>query len=529
MAVAAPQIPAIDLTLVPESIRPAVQALILLAAGLVAENQVLRGKLDAFIRRYFGGQKNEAISADQLELLLQGFTRELVAAPTPNPTTKEPPVNSRAAGRKPARQRLTSDLPVRQRQELIPAEVQAEPEAFRKIDETVTDILDHEPGHLFRDQIVRPRFVRRAPAVGVVVEAQPEPAVLAAPLPNRLIEKGLPGPGLLTHILIERFQNHQPFYRQQQSFAQRHQYSLSRQTMVGWMEPLAEWFKPVVELMREGLVSGDYLQVDETAIRYLDRDEPGKSQTGFLWAYSHPKGDVVFDWKTNRSREGPAEFLRPFKGALQTDGYAAYISLAAERPELDLCHCVAHWRRKFIEAKDEDRRAGWFLLQFRHLYAVEAQCRAERAGPALRQARRSAQSRMIWNRLRRAMDHLESRVLPQSLLGRALAYGRNQWDGLVRHLELGRVEIDSNLVENSIRPTAVGKKNFLFIGHPDAGWRSAIFYSLIESCRRRGINAERYLRDLLGELPNLKQAQLKNYVPAEWIKRHQEARVVTPK
>lgn len=523
MAVVAPQLPVIDQTQVPESIRPAIQALIALASALVAENQLLRGKLDAFIRRYFGGQKNEGISAAQLELLLQGFTQELVAAQSSAPI--EPPVAKPPATRTPVRQRLASNLPVRRRQELIPAEVQADPEAFRKIDETVTDILDYEPGHLFRDQIVRPRFVRRSPSAEVPARKAPEAAVLVAPLPNRLIEKGLPGPGLLAHILIERFQNHQPFYRQQQCFAQRHQYSLSRQTMVGWMEPLAEWFKPVIALMREALVGGDYLQVDETVIRYLDRDEPGKSQAGYLWAYSHPRGDVVFDWRTSRSREGPAEFLKTFKGALQTDGYSAYISLAEERPELVLCHCVAHWRRKFIEAKDEDRRAGWFLRQFRHLYAVEAQCRQERAGPALRQARRSAQSRMIWARLRRALDFLIPRVLPQSLLGRALAYGRNQWEGLIRHLELGRVEIDSNKVENAIRPTAVGKKNFLFVGHPDAGWRSAVFYSLIESCRRRGINAERYLKDVLERLPDLMQAELKQFVPEEWIKRHPEARI----
>ena len=512
MPVAAAQLPAIDLTQVPESVRPAIQALVALATQLVAENQLLRGKLDAFIRRYFGGQKNESLSSGQLELLLQGFTQELVAAQT-STATKAPAAESRRA---PVRQRLPENLPVRSRQELIPAEVQAEPDAFRKIDETVTDILDYEPGRLVRDQVVRPRFVRRDAA---------DATVLAAPLPNRLIEKGLPGPGLLAHVLIERFQNHQPFYRQQQCFAQRHQYSLSRQTLVGWMEPLADWLQAIVNRMRSGLVGGDYLQVDETVIRYLDRDEPGKSQTGYLWAYSHPRGDVVFDWRISRSREGPAEFLAGFKGVLQTDGYSAYISLAEERPELDLCHCVAHWRRKFIEAKDEDRRAHWFLLQFRHLYAVEARARHTSAGPALRQAWRSAESRMIWARLKRAVDVLTPKVLPQSLLGRALAYGRNQWTGLVRHLELGRVEIDNNLVENAIRPTAVGKKNFLFVGHPDAGWRSAVFYSLVESCRRRGINAERYLKDVLVHLPDLQQSELDRFLPGEWIKRHPEARL----
>lgn len=516
----APSIPQIDLSLVPESMRAQVQALLELVKFLIGENQVLRARMDAFVRRYFGNNKNESLTAEQLELALKDFTQQVIIAAKPEASV-EVPKQEKNEAKGVARRRVPDNLPIRNQQTLIPEEVQENPEAWRKIDESVTDILDYEPGRLVRDQIIRPRFVLK--------QACDETSVVAAPLPNRLIEKGLPGVGLLVFVLIERFQNHLPYYRLQQMFAQRHQFSLSRQTMTDWTASIAQWLVPLLAVMRENLIRGDYLQVDETPIRYLDRDEPGKSHTGFLWAYSHPKGDVVFDWKTSRGRDGPKEFLNGFRGVLQTDGYAAYISLAKENPDLILSHCVTHWRRTFIQAKDEDRRSLWFLGQFRLLYAVEAKCRRLNAGPKLREAYRASESKVIWNRLDKAIHRLETKVLPQSLLGKALAYGRNQWEGLKRFLDDGGLEIDTNLVENAIRPTAIGKKNFLFIGHPDAGWKSAVFYSIIESCRRRGINAQTYLQDVLTLLPDMKQSELKNFVPQEWIKHHPEARLVPVK
>lgn len=516
MPQAAPSIPHIDLGLVPESVRAQVQALLELVKFLIGENQVLRARMDAFVRRYFGNQKNEGMSAQQLELALKDFTQQIMVAAKPQPVAETPKPIKQKASEAPHR-RVPENLPIRHQETLVPAEVRQNPEAWRKIDESVTDILDYEPGRLVRDQIIRPRFVLK--------DAAQDSSVVAAPLPNRLIEKGLPGVGLLVFILVERFQNHLPYYRLQQMFAQRHQFSLSRQTMADWTAGAARWLIPLLAIMRERLLQGGYLQVDETPVRYLDRDEPGKSQTGFLWAYSHPRGDVIFDWKTTRAREGPREFLGDFKGFLQTDGYSVYTSLAAENSSLTLSHCVTHWRRTFIEAKDEDRRALWFLRQFRHLYALEDRCRKTNAGPALRAALRASESKLIWNRLEKAMARLGGKVLPQSRLGKAIAYGRNQWEGLKTYLDHGELEIDTNQVENSIRPTAVAKKNFLFIGHPDAGWKSAALYSIMESCRRRGINAQKYLQDVLTRLPDMKQSALKDFTPQEWIKRHPEARL----
>jgi hypothetical protein len=188
--------------------------------------------------------------------------------------------------------------------------------------------------------------------------------------------------------------------------------------------------------MKAGLVGRDYLQADETPIRYLDPDVKGKSQSGWLWTYSAPAGDVVFEWQISRSREGPREFLKSFRGKLQTDGYGVYESLARERgEELILIGCWAHARRGFHEALGEGRAAAWIVGQIGQLYAVEKHLREHRqcgSGPQLRAAVREWQSRPILARLRRALEVVRRRVLPKSLLGQAIDYALGRWEALTR-------------------------------------------------------------------------------------------------
>ena len=186
---------------------------------------------------------------------------------------------------------------------------------------------------------------------------------------------------------------------------------------------------------------------------------------------------------------------------------------------IELAGCWAHVRRKFYEALDQSpRTAGWLMRQIQHLYRIEANLREHRAGPRLRQAVRASQSRSIVERIQRALVRLKSsgRYLPQSLLGQAMDYALGQWPTLEVFLKEGRVEIDNNLVENTIRPTVIGKKNWLFIGDADAGQRSAIIYTVIESCRRRGLDPYAYLRDVLTRLPNMTNWQIPEVTPQAW-------------
>jgi transposase len=465
------------------------------------ENKLLRQKLELFLKRYFSGTKNESLDPKQLELLLAG----LAAMTAPTQVVEKPTPARVTIAARPVRQPLPAHLET-ERVVLEPEEVQQQPAGWRKLGEEVTEELDWKPAKFIKRLYIRPKY---ANAERIVI----------APLPARLIEKGLPGAGLLTQVIVGKYEDHLPLYRQERIYRERHGVDLSRQTLCGWVAVAADWLSPIYREMKAGLVAGDYLQADETPIRYLDPDVKGKSQSGWLWTYSQPQGDVVFEWQVSRSREGPREFLKSFHGKLQTDGYGVYESLARERgTELILIGCWAHARRGIHEALGEGRSAAWLVGQIGRLYAVEKQLREQHAGPQLRAAVRAWQSRPILERLRRALEIVRRRVLPKSLLGQAIDYTLARWAALIRYVDDGRLDIDNNACENSIRPTAIGKKNFLFVGHPAAGQRSAIIYSVLGSCRRHGINPAEYLQDVFERLPKAKTSEVPALTPAAWAK-----------
>ena len=476
---------------------------------LQTENRLLRQKLDHYIRHYFGGQRNEGLDQHQLEMLLQGLPN-VIALPTPEP---KPATASRPGTPHPVRRMLAEDKLETQEIVIEPEEVKAQPDGWKKISEERTTQLDWVAPKIIKRVFIRPRYVKA------------ERFVLA-PLPPQPIEQGMVGPGLLAQVILNKFEYHLPLFRQEKMFSQQFGVELSRKTMGCWVEQAAELMKPVYRAIREDLLAGFYLQADETPIRYLDPDVKGKSQQGYLWAYSRPGGDVLFEWQVSRAREGPEKFLKSFRGKLQTDGYAAYESLAKERDDLVLVGCWAHTRRGFHEALAESKLAAWFVRQIGLLYWVEKELRRKKAGPRLRAAVRAWQSRPVLQRLPRAMELVRRRTLPQGLLGQAIDYALKRWEALNRFVDDGVVEIDTNSIENSIRPSALGKKNWLFIGHPEAGERSAVIYTLLGSCRRHGINPFDYLKDLFTRLPAAKITQIKEFTPSAWAKAKEKEKVV---
>ena len=465
------------------------------------ENRMLRQKLDQYIRHHFGGQRNEGMDKQQLELLLQGLPNVIVLPPPDNQT----PTATRHGAVHPVRRMLAEDKLETYETVIEPEEVQAQPEGWKKISEERTSQLDWVAPKIIKRVFIRPRYVK-------------DERFAIAPLPPQPIEQGMVGPGLLAQILVSKYEYHQPLYRQEKMFRQQFGVNLSRKTMGCWVDQAAELLKPVYRSIREDLLASDYLQADETPIRYLDPDVKGKSRQGYLWVYSRPGGDVLFEWRVSRSRAGPEEFLKNFRGKLQTDGYSAYESLAKARGDLTLIGCWAHARRGFHEALAETRLAAWFVRQIGQLYAVEKNLREQKAGPALRQAMRVWQSQPVLTRLHRAMKLIRRRTLPQGLLGQAIDYTLKRWEALTRFVDDGVLEVDSNLIENSIRPSALGKKNWLFVGHPEAGERSAVIYTLLGSCRRHGINPFDYLKDLFTRLPAAKITQIKEFTPTAWAK-----------
>ena len=469
--------------------------------ALEMENRLLRQKLDQYIRHYFGGQRNEGLDKNQLELLLQGLPNVILLPPPESKATTA----SRNGGAHPVRRMLTEDKLETHETVIEPEEVKARPEGWKKISEERTSQLDWVAPKIIKRVLIRPRYVKAE-------------RFAIAPLPPQPIEQGMVGPGLLAQILVSKYEYHQPLYRQEKMYLQQFGADLSRKTMGCWVEQAAELLKPVYRSIREDLVRGTYLQADETPIRYLDPDVKGKSQQGYLWAYSRPGGDVLFEWRVSRSRAGPEEFLKNFRGKLQTDGYSAYESLAKSRLDLTLIGCWAHARRGFHEALGETKLAVWFLRQIGHLYAVEKKLREQKAGPALRQTMRAWQAQPVLTRLHGAMELIRRRTLPQGLLGQAIDYTLKRWSALIQFVKDGNLEIDNNIIENAIRPSALGKKNYLFIGHPEAGERSAVIYTLLGSCRRHGVNPFDYLKDLFTRLPSAEITQIKKFTPAAWVR-----------
>lgn len=474
------------------------------------ENTLLRQKLDALARRVFSSS-SERMDPAQLELLLQ-----LAAASTAPATEnlKPEPIAVQRQPRKQRAQRIPENLPVIE-EVIEPEQVVAAPQEWRLIGQEVSEQLDYEPGRFVRLRTIRRKYVHTTDA---------DRAPIIAPLPEKLQERGIAGPGLLAHVSVSKFCDHLPLHRIEHILAQRYKINLPRQTLARWMELCADWLMPIYQHIRTGVMAGGYVQVDETPIEYL---APGHGQTkqGYLWTANKPGGDVLFRWEISRAADCLERLLpSEFKGIIQCDGYSAYPAFAGRRNGIKLAGCWAHVRRKFRDALQQSpRRAGWVMRQIQHLYRIESMLRERNAGPVLRQAVRSHQSRPIIERLRKAFMLFKGsrQHLPQSLLGQATEYALGQWNTLGAYLEDGRVEIDNNLVENAIRPTAIGKKNWLFVGDADTGQRSAILYTIIESCRRRKIDPFAYLRDVLSRLPHMTNQQIPQLTPAAWAKAHQ--------
>lgn len=470
------------------------------------ENVILRQKLDALARRFFG-KKSEQLNAAQLELLLSGLTEATEEA---TEAQEEPPVAAAPRHPRTPPRRLRTPDHLEVVQEVIePDLVRAEPEQWKRIGQEVSRQLDYQPGKFFWQETIRPKYVRQ--------DQRALPPVIA-PAPARVADHSLAAPGLLAQLLVGKYSDHLPFYRQEQIFWQRHDVFIARQQMVQWTAQSVRLLSGITDCLKTQLRASAYVQVDETPVRYQDPTLPGRCGQGYLWTALVPGQCVVYEWHTSRAARCLDSLLgEAFAGKLQCDGYSAYPAFAKTKVNLDLVGCWAHARRNFFEAQPQAPRvAGWLLNQIGLLYRWEDELRQSRAGPVRRHVQRSSHHRMVVARLHRALHRLQPRYLPQSLMGQAISYALNQWALLERFLEHGEVEIDNNLVENAIRPTAVGKKNWLFFGSAEAGQRNAVMYTLIQNCRLHSVDPYTYLKDVLERLPRTTNQQVAQLTPLHW-------------
>ncbi len=351
--------------------------------------------------------------------------------------------------------------------------------------------------------------------------AQRSDRVVSAPLPPRIIEKCLASDRIVLDTVVSKYCNHMPLHRQSVILERDLGLKISRATLDGWVLKVGELLIPMAAAMRRELISGSYIQADETPVDVQTREGRGQNHQAYLWQYSRLGGTVVFDFRLGRGRDGPKRFLGRFEGILQTDGYSAYDQIGG--PGMVHAACWAHARRQFFEAvqlNPRDPIATPIVAQVDELFGVDAEARRKTLTIAARHIRRQETARPLLDDIRSKIEAAQSVALPSSALSKACQYALTLWKKLTRFLEYPELELSTNLAENSMRPVALGRKNWMHIGSPLAGPKVAAILSVVESCRRLNVPVRDYFSAILPGLADLPIRCLPDLTPVVWVARH---------
>jgi transposase len=468
---------------------------------LEAENFRLRAEIVTLKRLIFGQKRERFIPADTEQMELAGFESAKEAPADTEEITYTRPKRKGKQAKAPSRQPLPAALP---RKEII-IEPDEDTAGMKKIGEEVTEELEYEPAKFWVNRYIRPKYARPG-----------DQGIAIGFLPSRPIEKGIPGPGLLSHMLISKYIDHLPLYRQQQQFL-RIGVEIPESTLCGWVKRSARLLSPLYERLKDQVLSSDYLQADETPIRVLDPMKSGTTHQGYYWVYYDPIDRAgFFDYQKGRSRAGPNRILQDFKGCLQTDGYNGYDEITRQKTVTGV-GCMSHARRYFVEARSADAgRADWMLSEIQKLYATERRSRDENLSFDQRLKLRQEEALPVLEAMKAWLDRESIQVLPKSAPGKAIAYMLSQWSRLTVYVTDGRLEIDNNLVENAIRPVAVGRKNYLFAGSHGGARQAALIYTLMANARLHKIEPFSYLRDVLSRISDYPYKKVDDLLPANW-------------
>ncbi len=463
------------------------------------------------IRKY--GSGSEKLSSAQLELLedepgVSDLEVQAESEREPLPAT----ASTRKHRRHPGRQELPAHLPRVERVVACPPEQCSCPACGQPrevIGYDQSEQLDVEPARYFVVVTKREkRACRRCEQGGVA----------AAPLPARIIDKGLVSDRVVIDTVVAKYSDHIPLYRQSAILERETGLELSRATLDGWVMRVGELLIPVAKMIGRELLGNSYIQADETPVDVQMHDRRGKNHQAYLWQYGRPGGGVMFDFRLGRGREGPKQFLGNFEGILQTDGYSAYEHVGG--PKMVHACCWAHARRHFFDAvklHPADAAAVAIVQRIDELFGVDAEARAQNLDQAARHALRQERARPLLDLLKTEMEGARAHALPSSALGKAISYTLALWPKLTRFLDYPEVELSNNLAENSMRPVALGRKNWIHVGSPQAGPKVAAILSVVESCRRLKIPVRGYLAAVLPGLAGISIRRLAELTPSAWI------------
>lgn len=402
-------------------------------------------------------------------------------------------------------------LPAHLRRETILLEPETDTSKLKKIGQEVTEVLDLIPGEFYVKQYIRPKYV--------VPLSDTNSTVITASLPGRILEKSMFGEGVVAQVLIDKYCDHLPLHRQLQRF-KRAGVDMAQSTIVSLVTRALGELGSLYEAHKRIVLSSGYLHADETTIKVIDEQKKGTTHQGYYWLYHNSEAKLVlFDYRTGRDRAGPEDILKDFQGYLQTDGYVAYDSFE-KRKDIRVLNCMAHARRKFVDALQNDpARAEAALLRFQKLYEVEQVIREKKLAGKDALELRQKKSVPALHEFKQWLTDEYQKVLPASVIGKAIAYCLPRWDKLSLYTTDARLQIDNNPVENAVRPVAIGRKNYLFAGSHDAASRAAMIYSLLATCRTHNINPFDWLKDVFERMHLYTTTNIHELLPQNWKKR----------
>lgn len=465
-------------------------------SALEEQVMLMQARIAWFERQRFG-QKRERFALDnpnQLALDL-GIESHKPTEEQEQETRTQQPKKRKHPGRKP----LPEELP---RKEII-IEPAGKTDDMIRIGEEVTEKLAQVPAQLFVLCYIRPKYVKKG-----------HDGVNIGELPDFALPKSIADASVLASILVGKYLDHLPLHRQRAIY-NRAGIAIAESTIGNWVAQSAQLLEPLYEAIAHSVTRvSAYVQADESRIQVLDRKKKGKSHRGFMWLYLDPKDKLVFfDYQHSREHCHPHKRLEDFQGIIQSDGYEAYTYFDNKAGIVHL-HCMAHARRKFFDAKNNDPpRAQHFLTEVQKLYKIEDQLRQQEADHNTREEIRQLQAKPILQQLGQWLLAEYPKVLPKSSIGEAIAYSLKRWNSLSEYIYHGIAEIDNNLVENQVRPLALGRKNYLFAGSRRGAKNAAICYSLIASAKLNGLNPFHYLYTVLRRLPNQPINRIEELLP----------------
>ena len=470
----------------------------------------LRFELDKF-RKYLYGRKNEKFplsqaGVNQMGLFELGTTQQQQQDLSAEAETEKPsPV---AKPKKRAKGTGRMSLPEALRRETVVIEPEEDVTSCTLIGQDVTEVLELTPAEFYVKRYVRPKYAR--PNGGGIVVGF---------LPDRVIDKGIPSESVVAQMAVDKYVYGLPLHRQIDRYTKMG-VRIPASTASDWMMKGWDRLVPLWELLKLLALNQKYLQADESPVKVLDRDHKNGIHQGFMWVYNAPADNLVlFDYRKGRDSSGPREMLKGFAGILQTDGYSVYESLYADHPHIMLVFCMAHARRKFHESLKYDKQKATYVLgRMQVLYALEQQMRDGGMNWEERTLLRQEKAVPILEELGKWLDKEILVTAPSSPLGKAIAYSKARWAGLSAYALHGQIEIDNNLVENSIRPLAITRKNFLFCGSHKAAEMAAGMLSFMSTCKRNGVNEFEWMKDVFGRIQSHKQKDLYQLLPNNWKK-----------